>query len=974
MVGKKTLLRASVSCGLLSLSMALASAPAAAQSMAYQIQDMSLSRALREYGRTSGRQIIFTESLVRGRRAPALVGVYPPDEALTRLLAGSGLRAQTTPAGAIMIVRAEGGQTLTGEAEAGGAAADSGSAEDQAIVVTGTLIRGVSPTSPVITYEREEIEDGGYTTTQDLLARVPQNFSGVTPTTGTASGNVGLTTQADIRGLGPQATLTLVNGRRVAGAAGNSGRAFDITMIPVAAIERVAILTDGASALYGSDAVAGVINIVLRRDYEGAETTVQYGLGESGRQTFLASQVVGARWSTGRILGAVQYDRRDARTTASLDIDSLDFRPRGGGDFRTVGFGSPGTVYGGGFFQGRPFSTITGPGGSPVFFATLPPGDGRNVQISQLGLNQRSVFDPVAQDAIPEQDNISGYLTIEQDIGPITLFADAVYARRRGLQTIVPNSNFFFVPTTNAFSRFAEPVLVGYVLNEFGPITASAESEGWFANLGARGRFGASGWTWELVGSRSEDEFATRVSSVDTAELNRRLALSDPAQAFNPFGNGMGQSPGVVDAIRTQFAFAGTSETTSVNGQVQGEVFTLPAGPVRLLAGAEYREEQVDTRTERPGFPPTLLFPSAERDLYAGFAEAYIPIFSDANARPGLRELALSLAGRFEHYSDFGGTTNPKIGVLWSPTEDLTFRANWGTSFRAPGLRELFAVSRVSPNFQVLDPRAPGGPRTVFVDFIFGGNPNLGPEEAETYTISAAYRPRWLPGARLSGGYYHIDYTNRIRGSGDGLTAPFLLSIEDQLPSGIIVRRPDGTLQTLNLININAARTELSGLDVEAGYQWTIGDLGSFNLAAGGTFVFERREQLINGAPILDLRGKVGNPPEWRARGSLSWSRRPWAATLSVNHTDDLFNDSPDTRIVRRDVDSQTTVDFQLSLSFEDYGPAALHGLTLRVGATNVFNVDPPFVDGGAGFDPRNHDLNGRMVYFRLSKSFGAGR
>ncbi len=948
-----------------------AASPAMAQTRSFNVPEQSAARGIPMFARQARIQLLASGNAVRGRRTNAVRGTLTVEEGLRQLLAGTGLEAGRDSGGTgIVTIRATGaaGQTAPGEGEAGSAAADS---ESAAILITGTRISGVTPTSPVVSVDRTEIERGGYTTLQDLMARVPQNFSGVTPATGTASGNVGLTTQLDIRGLGPQATLTLVNGRRTAGAAGNSGRAFDISMIPVAAIERVDILTDGASALYGSDAVGGVVNLVLRRDFEGAETSVQYGLGRGDRENLLVSQLVGLNWSGGHMLAAFQYDRKDAVTSADLGIDSLDFRPRGGGDFRTRNLGSPGTVVPAGFFQGQPFATLFGPGGSPVFSAMLPAGAGRDVQLSHLGLNQQSVFDPVPVDVVPSQRNISGYLTIEQEIGPITLFGDGVYARRRGRQRIIPQATFLFVPPTNAFSPFNEPVLVGYALTEFGPITASPESEGWFVNLGARGGFGG-GWTWELVGSASEDEFRTEVTSINVAELNRRLALADPAQAFNPFGDGSGQSPGVVDAIRTQSAFSGVSNMRSISGQTSGQLTEFPAGALRLVLGGEYREEDVATQAQQTGGAPTFLFPAADRNLQALFAEAYLPLFSSRNARPGFAELALSAAGRWEHYSDFGDTFNPKLGILWRPASDVVLRASWGTSFRAPGLRELFALTRISPNFSVLDPRAPGGPRTVFVDFVFGGNPDLQPEKAETYTISAAYRPAWLEGARIEASYFHTEYRDRIRGSGDGLSAPFLLSIENQLPPGIIVRRPDGSLQTLNLVNINTARTTISGIDVEAGYRWS-GPAGEFNLSALATHFFKFDEQLINGAPILGLAGQVANPADWRARGSLSWTRGVLGASVSVNHTAGLDNLSPDPRIVRREVSSQTTVDVQLSLIPQvQAGP--LSGLSLRLGATNLFDARPPFVDGASGYDPRNHVLEGRTVYLRVTTSFGGGR
>jgi outer membrane receptor protein involved in Fe transport len=919
--------------------------------------------ALNDFARQAGVQIVFPYDAVQGRRAPAVNGELTRAQALAALASALGLEVSSNQNGVVTLREPQGFR---------GSATATAASEVSELVVTGSHLKGVPPTSPVISFERREIENGGYTSVQDLMARVPQNFSGTTPATGTGGGNVGLTTQIDLRGLGSQSTLTLVNGRRAAGAAGNEGKAFDIGMIPVSAIERVDVLTDGASAIYGSDAIGGVVNLQLRKTYDGAETSAQYGSGEDGRRTWLVSQLLGKSWSSGHILLAGQYEHRDPVTASSFGLTSLDLRPRGGGDFATPGFGSPGVVYPAGYFAGQPFATIHGPGGAPVFFGLLPAGDGRNLQVADLHLNQSTEFGGVSVDAYPEQNNLSFYGTVEQEAGPVTLFADAIYARREGAQRLTTNFTYLIVPTSNAFSPFAEPVLVGYVFNELGPIVASPESEGWFANLGARGRFGQSSWTWEVVGSRSHDSFATDVTGINQAELNRRLASPDPTVAFNPFGDGSGQSPGVLDALRAQFSYHGVSTMTEGTAQAQGELVQLPGGPVKLNLGVEYRQEGIDTRASQAGVPDTVLFPHASRHAEAVFAEAYVPLVGEPNARPGVQELALSLAGRYERYGDFGDTANPKIGVLWRPAADLVLKANWGTSFRAPSLNELYSVSRVFHNYGVLDANAPGGPRQMFVDYITGGNPGLDPEKADTYTISGGYRPGWFPGAWLDVDYYHTNYRDRIHSPADGLTPAFLVSIEDSLPPGVIQRAPDGTLVTLNLVSVNSARTTISGFDFAGGYGWDAGRLGAFDLSASATLVTDFSDELIDGAPVQQRKGTVGFPPKWRARAGLSWKLGDWGAAASVNHTDGLFNATIDPRIVERDVASLTTVDAQLI-----WRPARadglLSGFTARLGATNLFNARPPFVDG-VGYDPRNFILEGRTVYLRLTKSLGGGQ
>jgi outer membrane receptor protein involved in Fe transport len=973
---------------LLALSCAAARAADLETRHRFSIPPQALDTALLQFSDQAKIQVLMWSGIRRDARSPGVTGELTASAALKKILGDTGLTFKEIDQRTVAITQPTAhldsdslarlrlaqidppNANAAPSTESGESAVSPRLADIDEIVVTGTRLRHTVSTSPVITYDRQAIEDGGYTTIQDLMSRVPQNFNSTTGATGTGGGNFGLTTQIDLRGLGPQSTLTLVNGRRVAAGAGNQGRSFDISMIPVAAIASVDILTDGASALYGSDAIGGVVNLKLRRDFNGAESTVQYGMGTEDRDNLLVSQLVGKSWSSGYVLAAAQFDRRDAVTFAATGITSLDFTARGGGDYRTPGFGSPGMV----FPLGPAFATVTGPGGTPVRFARLPAGDGRNVQLSQLGLNQMAIFDSLSRDVIPSQENRSAYFTAEQKLAAVTFFVDGIYAKREGEQQLAAPFTRVVVPVTNAFTPFSEPVMVGYVFNELGRTRVVPDSKGWFANLGARGDLGFGDWTWELVASRSRDEFATSFTGVNPQQLALRVASSDPTFAFNPFGDGSAQAPGVADALLAVSSYSGTSRLQGYSAQTEGRVLTLPSGEVRLVVGAEYHDEELDTRAGGTGRPTQILFPNASRNTRSFYAEASVPLVNPDSARSGMNELALSLAGRYDDYNDFGNATNPKVGLLWKPAQSVAFKANWGTSFRAPALRELYFQTSTFANFAVVDPHAPGGPGSVLVNYISGGNPTLRPEEAETYTFGVDYRPGWLRGAHFNAGYFHIDYDNRIRGAADGTTPEFLLSIESRLPSGIIIRDGSGTLQSLNLININSASTLMSGWDLDVGYAWSTDRRGSFEANATATVLSAYEDQIIRGAPALDRKGKVGSPADWRGRLGLGWKLGIWNANVGINYVDSLFNDSLDSRVALRDVSSQTTVDLQTGVIFSNTGSAMLNGSSVRLGVTNLFDRKPPFVDTSGGFDVRNHVYEGRFVYLRLNKTFGDER
>jgi outer membrane receptor protein involved in Fe transport len=326
-------LRAAMLAGV--MLMASVSTQAWAQARAYDIQAQPLADALREYGRTSGHHLLFTEDLVRGKTAPRVRGTYSPEAALDQLLRGSGLRAEHGPDGTIMIRPAP--RPGVGPSQSGDTISANEDADQHDIVVTGSRIRGAQSPSPITSRTRQELQNAGFNDMGDVIRSLTQNYSGgQNPgvTGGGAQGgqiNLNSSSTLNLRGLGADTTLTLINGHRVAYDALIQG--VDISAIPVAAIERFEVVTDGASALYGSDAVGGVANIILRRDFDGLETSARFGAAtDGGYEQQQYNAVTGARWTTGGFMIAADFSRntaidaRDRDYTASLD-DSATLVP-----------------------------------------------------------------------------------------------------------------------------------------------------------------------------------------------------------------------------------------------------------------------------------------------------------------------------------------------------------------------------------------------------------------------------------------------------------------------------------------------------------------------------------------------------------------------------------------------------------------------------------------------------------------------
>lgn len=303
-------------------------AQARAQSMELNLPARDLGVALTELARQSNREIYFSADLTRGLRAPALEGRMSLEDALGRLLAGTGLRYRIGSNNAIIVER------VPGEGGAAGAAAENGSASE--IIVTGTNIRGGNNrTVPTIGIQRGDIEESGYSSTEQVIQSLPQNYTGgqngasefgLFGNGSTRVFNIGGASGVNLRGLGTTSTLTLIDGQRMASAI--QGTAVDISLIPLGAVERIEFLTDGASAVYGSDAVAGVVNVILRRDFEGAETRLRFGtVTEGPTQEYLISQSAGTRWASGNAFGTVQYRSRGALPATARAFSATALQP-----------------------------------------------------------------------------------------------------------------------------------------------------------------------------------------------------------------------------------------------------------------------------------------------------------------------------------------------------------------------------------------------------------------------------------------------------------------------------------------------------------------------------------------------------------------------------------------------------------------------------------------------------------------------
>ncbi|NYF33636.1 TonB-dependent receptor [Sphingopyxis sp. JAI108] len=950
-----------------------AQAQTRAAQQTYNIAPQDLATALQRYSQVSGREVIASGTLTAGKRSGRVTGRLTPDAALSRLLSGTGLFAEIVD-GALVI------------RSGNGDAAEPGSTDthrEEAIIVTGSRIRGRGPAgSPLLAIDRDTLDRSGRATLADFIQTIPQNFSGGpaeanvgTSARGNAASNIGYGTGINLRGLGTGSTLTLLDGTRPA-LGGASGAFADISTLPSLAVERLEILTDGASAIYGSDAVAGVVNVRFRNRFEGAETRLRVSSADGDYSEYQLGQIVGTGWATGHIVVAGEYYRRGSLGSEERAFATEDLRPFGGPDLRS-NLASPGTIVAA---NGQRFLIPRGQDGTALTPSQL---------ISSSDFRRSDARRNV--DILPRQESFSLYASGEQALGDhISLFARGLYAerhfeaRRRVIgaspQVVGPDNPYYVDPIGTG-----EEIIVYYdPTANFGPEGVRGTVKALNTSFGARADIGS--WNIELSGGYGRQrEGYDGVNIVHLLRLARAIAASDPAQAINLFGDGAVNDPALIDSLRGSISVRTRYENWTAALRADGSLFTLPAGAVKLAIGAEYRRDSLDYLqsfdlvTDGPlsfgidGLPD-------KRIVKAIYGELAIPVFDAGESFPG--SLTFSAAGRYEHYSDVGDTANPKLGARWEPLPGLALRASYGRSFRAPFFDELVGTANAFyQTFYLNDPTSPTGQTAVLL--LSGYRPDLGPEKATSWTAGIDFEPRFLPGAKLSLTYFDIRYRDRIA-SATSFLQQFL--VRRDIYGGMIDDTPDlaevaayfADPNFFNAIGIlpgevsaivdgrtrNLSRSTVQGLDFDLGYVKPLVD-GSINLSLGGTRLFTIDNRITDSAPRNNVAGTLGAPVKLRLRGRAGVVLGAFDGGIAVNHVASYRNltVTPAER-----VKSWTTVDLQLGLRIGEAQKAnRARSFRLAFSVNNLFDTDPPYAQFRStgvtiGYDPEQASAIGRSL------------
>jgi iron complex outermembrane receptor protein len=973
----------------LMLGSGLAGASDPPQAARYAIEQPSqdLGDALRAIARQTNTSVLFDPRVVSGRTSKAVSGQMSGIEAITAAIEGAGLQVQVTQEGAVVVKPAEPAAAPAGSApmpmrpaatqaddgvstaSAGDARPGTKQAEGESVEaltrveVTGSRLKRIyaeGPT-PVNVYTRQEIERSGQPTLQRFLAGLNE----VSASAG--EGGFGATLgqgAVQMRGLPLGSTLVLINGRRVQAVGSSSGNFFNLNLIPMAAIERVEIVPVGSSAVYGGDALAGVVNVILKKSLDGQALTAQVGSGRGVSDGSL-SLATGGRSAEGSYVLMGSYSRSTPLTMSERAFfANADYRPQGGTDTRSRSC-TPGTV-----------SSSTGGNlpGLDASFAGIPQAAGSPLQISDFAASAGTVNLCNAWANGEGLTLVHGYETFaihgmaeRKLVGAWSAFGELTYANDRMRSTDVGMTlSNVLVPANNLFNPFGQAVRVQAMLGpDNGAQGFARQTKFTRALAGLRGEL-TQDWDAEITVSTVQDRGGSQTlnASLNSTALAAALAAQNPSDALNPFTSGRAASDSVLRGIWTDTVRRSQGRRDQLAGQVRGPVWQLPAGPVEAIVGAETARDWYDVSITRQ----TEVHNS--RRSAAAYGELRAPLWSGTEAgRGGWTLAALTLAGRRDHYSDFGSASTYQAGFELRPTRSLLLRASTASSFKPPTMLQtnVNTSTFAADLFGLVDP-ARGREAITTGTVVRSANSSLEPEKGKAQGIGMVWEPEGGLGTRLGFTHWRV----RINGLIALLQPQTALDYEAAFP-GFVTRGPSvggqpGPVTSVRYAEANLGRVESAGTDLEASYAWR-GSLGRLTLGAGATRTSEYRVLLAPGTPMADRLGRRFSDywaPRWKGRVSAGFDRGAWSVAMTSRYLGSYL----DSGSSNRRLGNYLMHDLSGSLNLKKLWPglaSGFKGAALSMSIANLTDREPQFVETAPYYDVTQADWRGRYVGVKLA-------
>lgn len=826
------------------------------------------------------------------------------------------------------------------------------------VSVTGSRLKGVDMegANPLQSFTHDDITKKGYGSVSEFLRDLPQASSagtfsetgGVAGADGAPAGSSGVS----LRGLGSSSTLVLINGRRIAvDSFSNGSDSFvNVNAIPLSAIERIDVLTDGASSIYGSDAIAGVINFILRKDFVGHEFSAQYGDDTSSHDA-----------SRTNLTYAGGFETTNSNTTVVVDYAT-----------RNAIFNSDRAV------------NVTYESSTRVSI------DGNDYAESWCGDDtqqdgSRCNYDYVIQRAIqPDYENIGTTLNhlYRLDNG-MTLFAEAMYQKNTGSSYEAPAGYTTYIDgnSTNVPQYLRDiDLLDGTVSDSITVRTRFPErriqqydTQSYRVLSGLRGEW--DDWSWETALSygKSINEISNTSGYMNGDLLDAAIANG----SFNPFNLGLDNTQQQIAALRDPGVRKGESEVLSVDFNFSGDLFELPAGVISSVFGGEFRKEDISDTPSLNAVNNNIIGlgasdAAADRTQYAAYGEFNFPIFDSLDVIAALR---------YDHYSDFGGDINPKVSLRYNPFDDLVLRASWSTGFRAPSLSQLGAGTSLGSQYINCGAGEPYNALCGVAGADYGelefdqetiGNKNLQAEKSQAMNVGLSWNT--TDDLQFTLDYWRYEHDDIV-----DIDANTTLDSCIKNPANVVSNIGDlgdnfgcvvdgqGDISFLRTGYFNVGNQSTDGIDYKINYRLQTSNMGDFSFYFTGTETFSFERQVSPTTPVEDLLGKLSGASEIARPESVldfgaDWQLDDWNASVSSHYISSLGDG--DFKFDNETVDDWLT--FSASLGY-DFSPQ--HALLFSV--RNLTDEQPPYASSPTnGYASSIHDWLGRRWNVRYTFKF----
>ncbi len=916
----------------------------------YRIPPGTLDDSLRAFGVQSGTQLLYAASLTAHRRSPGLTGSYQASQALHRLLLGSGLDAVEVTADTYVLKAAPAGQKTPRPVPLSPLPRSAPPTNLAQVDVTGMHLwrSELEMASPLTVISHEQIEHSGYQTLYDLLRAQPGirvSNAPVAMTDGAVYQNNGLSgasgaAAVDLRGLGSAATLFLIDGQRMAGnalAQDNFSTVDDLNSIPLALIDHVEILRDGASSIYGADAMAGVINVVLRKNVSGFSATSSYGESEHGDagQHRLTASLGGPISANGHALLSVDYLQRQPLLGDARRWNLPQQRQAAG----TNGSDQPdaGTFY-------------IGDGDVVRYAAADCPPQARSAR----GI---CIDDAAAQTNLQTSllsRSLLGHL--DQRLGAVNFYADLRWTQITQHQQMAP-------AVEDAIERPNGEVIYNYSLKDLGPVRDATSTTSDYLTLGFKG--GRGEWEWDVHTNgqfnRSEDRLDGLVRTDALA-----MAVFRGAYQFNAKN-----SPGVLRDISPTLVRHAHAAQDSVDARISGPLAHWPQGALTLTAGMDVYHNRLND------VPDALLLTDQVFQFQTPSARSEDRWSADAYAEfsaPLTRRLDATFGWRLDRTEGYGQAFSPKLGLRWRLLDSLSLRGTLAKGYRAPTLLQLSrSPTLAASGFVIQVPNSvlpcalsfPATSDTSFCELQLNSvsNAKLRPETSRSYTLGLVWTPTDNLGVALD--YYQIRRDHEIA----ELPVTYALTYPGSYPQ-LFQRDNQGLLYALDQQLVNLGHTDARTFDLDAHYSHQTEGYGRYTLNLGVNYLQRLDREMVAGMPLLHYAG-YDSQPRWSALLGLEWNYRDWTTTANLRYTGHYrYGDYADSYEVCPDYLQQggkcntpafTLLD--LNLAYD-----GIPNVTLAFNVHNALDHQPVYYGApGTAYNPMYDDVIGRSYLFSVT-------